>query len=484
MATVNNIPSYSLYINGEWQKGTGGEHVRYSPAHGEPVAKYEKASQEDAQRAVAAARQAFDSGIWSGLDGADRAAVLLKFADLLMENQQSLGQLESATLGAPLKYGLSFIKSAANTFRYFAGLARDLHGHAHGFGDNRMGMTLQEPVGVASLILPWNFPIGELSWKLGPALAAGCTVVVKPDSNCAATTLEAGPLLAEAGLPAGVFNVVVGQSSQIGDTLTGHADIDAVSFTGSSASGRQVMIGASSSVKPLHLELGGKSPLIIMEDADLDQAAADAAFGIFWHNGQVCTACSRLLVHQAVYEPFIEKLIKVADSMKIGDPNDKATELGPMISPEHRDSVIDYIQLGIDQGARLVRDGREGLPAQGAYLGPTIFADVQSDMTIARDEIFGPVVCVLKVDDLDHAITVANDTEYGLGAGIWTRNIEAAMKSARRIRSGQFWINGYGSERLEMPWGGYKQSGFGRELGREAFEVFMQTKSVHICHNF
>ena len=236
-------------------------------------------------------------------------------------------------------------------------------------------------------------------------------------------------------------------------------------------------------MKPLHLELGGKSPLIIMNDADIEKAATDAAFGIFWHNGQVCTACSRLLVHKDVHTQFVEALLQAAGSMKVGDPQSAETELGPMISDEHLASVVSYIELGQQQGATLVRDGREGMPDVGSYLGPTIFTGVTADMTIAKEEIFGPVVCVMAVDSLQQAIELANDTEYGLGAGIWTKNIDQAMQAARKIRSGSFWINGYGSERLEMPWGGYKQSGFGRELGREAFEVFMQTKSVHLSLN-
>lgn len=480
---TTEIPSYQLYIDGQWQAGNDGVFERLSPAHEKPVARFEQASRSQAEQAVAAARAAFDSGVWSETDAADRVEVLLKFADLLMEHQEHLGTLESVTHGTPIKYGRSFIKSAAATFRYFAGLARDLSGHAHHFGDTRMGMTLREPVGVASLILPWNFPIGELAWKLGPALAAGCTVVVKPDSKTAATALEAGPLLKEAGLPDGVFNVVVGEVSEIGDVLTGHPDIDAVSFTGSSNSGRLVMKSASERVKPLHLELGGKSPLIIMDDADIEKVASDAAFGIFWHNGQVCTACSRLLVHENVYDTFVEKMIAVARTMKLGDPDSDETELGPMIGPKHLARVQQYIQIGCDEGAELLLDGREGVPAVGAYLGPTVFANVQPTMTIAREEIFGPVACVMKIASLEEAIELANDTDYGLGAGIWTENINAAMKAARRIRSGSFWINGYGSERLEMPWGGYKQSGFGRELGRDAFEVFMQTKSVHFSHN-
>jgi len=479
----SKVTPYQLFINGQWQVGDKGIIDRLNPANDQLAVSYQLASKKQAVQAVKAAKTAFDNGSWSDLDGAERADIMLKFAALLMENQQKLGKLESITQGTPLRYGCSFIKSAADTFKYFAGLARDLHGHSHQFGTNRLGITLQEPVGVASLILPWNFPIGELAWKLAPALAAGCTAVIKPDSKTAATALEVGPLLKAAGVPDGVVNIIVGEVEEVGQVLTSHSDVDAVSFTGSSASGRQVMASASSQVKPLHLELGGKSPLIIMDDADIKKAASDAAFGIFWHNGQVCTACSRILVHKGVYPQFIDALIEVANSMKVGDPNASATELGPMISPEHLANVQSYIELGIENGAKLVLDGRQRMPEKGCYLGPTIFSEVTPDMVIAKEEIFGPVACVMPVDNMEHAIELANDTEYGLGAGIWTKNIDKAIKAARKIRSGSFWINGYGSERLEMPWGGYKQSGFGRELGREAFEVFMQTKSVHLSLN-
>ena len=286
-------------------------------------------------------------------------------------------------------------------------------------------------------------------------------------------------MLREAGLPDGVFNIVVGDSAEIGDVLTGHRDVDTVSFTGSSASGRNVMSSASATVKPLHLELGGKSPLIVLADADIEKAAADAANGIFWHNGQVCTACSRLLVERSVVDQFVELLKGAAEEMKIGDPLAADTDLGPVISVAHRQRIEGFIERGIEAGARLVRDGRL-VGEEGAFIGPTIFTDVTPNMQLFRDEIFGPVASVTPVDSLDEALALANDSDYGLGAGIWTNNMNAAMQAVHELQAGMVWVNGYGAERCEMPWGGRNQSGYGRELSPQSLEVFLNAKAVHI----
>ena len=346
-----------------------------------------------------------------------------------------------------------------------------------------MGFTLKEPIGVVSLILPWNFPLGEATWKVCPALAAGCTMVVKPDSKTPVTALELGPILKEAGLPDGVYNVVVGEPEDLSDVVTAHPDIDHISFTGSTHSGRIVMRNASETLKPLHLELGGKSPLIIFEDADVDAAAQDAAFGIFWHCGQVCTASSRLLVQASIADTFTERLSEHAAEMIVGDPLRPDTMLGPLVSHEHLDRVLAYVASGVEEGATLHQGGnrlQEEPFAHGAYLPPTIFTNVDNKMKIAQEEIFGPVAAVIPFSDIDEAVTIANDSEYGLGAGVWTKEFSTALQVARRVRAGSVWINGYGSERLELPWGGYKQSGYGRELGHEGLEEFLQTKSVHM----
>ncbi len=475
-----------LFIDGAIVPSASGRtYTRTNPANGEPVGTFSLANAADAERAVAAARTAFDDGRWSDIDSEERANVMLRTADLLMQRQEELALDEMHTTGSPLRFTRSFIESAASTFRYFAGLARTIHGDAYTFNSGQIGLTLKEPVGVVSLILPWNFPLGEATWKVCPALAAGCTMVVKPDTKTPTTALKLAEILKQAGLPDGVYNVVVGEPADLSDTLTAHPHIDHISFTGSTNSGRIIMGNASPTVKPLHLELGGKSPLIVFEDADLDAAAQDAAFGIFWHCGQVCTASSRLLVQASAADAFLEKLKAQAEGMTIGDPTDENVSIGPLVSEQHLERVLDYVAQGIDEGAELVLGGKRLTDppfAAGAYLPPTIFSGVQNHMRIAQEEIFGPVAAVIPFADAQDALRIANDSEFGLGAGLWTRNIDTALHMARRLKAGSVWVNGYGAERLEMPWGGYKQSGYGRELGREGLDEYLQTKSVHIRH--
>lgn len=473
-----------LFINGQWVPSESGRtYQRHNPANGELVGTFSLASQADAERAVQVARETFDSGVWSNMDSEERATIMLRTADLLLVRQDEIAWWEYATTGTPLRYTKNFAKSAARLFRYYAGLARDIAGRSFGFNAKQMGITLKEPIGVCSLIVPWNFPLGEAAWKICPALAAGCTMVVKPDSKTPVTALELGAILKEAGLPDGVYNAITGEVADIGTTLTSHPDIDHISFTGSTTSGRKVMEAAASTLKPIHLELGGKSPLIIFDDANLEQAAQDAAFGIFWHLGQVCTASSRLLVQRSIVDDFVPLLKKYADEMTIADPLDDNAVLGAMVSDEHMSHVLQYVARGVAGGATLFSGGErliEGAFAQGAFMPPTIFTGVTNDMPIAQEEIFGPVAAVMPFDTAQDALQIANDTEYGLGAGVWTQNINTAMHMARGLRAGTVWINGYGADRHEMPWGGYKQSGYGRELGREGLEEFLQTKSVHL----
>ncbi len=473
-----------LFIDGGWQKAAkGGVIERRSPVNGELVGTYARATAADARLAVDAARRAFDSGPWPHIDSTERALVMLRTADILEKRREELALAECFETGVPLRSARNFIDSATRTFRYFAGLARDIKGDAFAFSEAQMGFTIKEPVGVVSLILPWNFPLGEATWKVCPALAAGCTMIVKADSKTPSTALALGEILKEAGLPDGVYNAIVGEPADLSEVVTQHPHIDHISFTGSTRSGRVIMGNASDSLKPLHLELGGKSPLLIFDDADLDAAAADAAFGIFWHCGQVCTASSRLLVQNAIADAFVERLAQHAASMKIGDPFDDDTVLGPVISEGHLQHILDYIQRGQTEGATLYTGGQRltGAPFdRGAYLPPTIFTDVRNDMTIAQEEIFGPVAAVIPFEDAHDALRIANDTQYGLGAGVWTTNINVAWQMARRLKAGSVWINGYGAERLEMPWGGYKQSGYGRELGHEGLDEYLQTKSVHM----
>lgn len=481
---INKILERDLFIDGRWQAAAGGRTIeRRSPADGRLVGRFALASAEDARRAVQAARRAFDDGPWPRTDPAERAEIMLKTAELLQARQEELASWESATTGTPLRFARNFITSAVKTFRYFAGLARTIKGDSFLFTPSHMGLTLKEPVGVASLILPWNFPLGEATWKVCPALAAGCTMIVKPDTKTPVTALELGAILKEAGLPDGVYNVVTGEPEEISDVVTADPAIDHISFTGSTQSGRTIMGNAAATLKPLHLELGGKSPLIVFADGNVEAAAEDAAFGIFWHCGQVCTASSRLLVQETVLDPFVERLTHHARAMAVGDPGAPETMLGPLISEEHLQRVLRYIAEGVAEGATLYLGGERLTTTpldRGAYLPPTIFTDVDNDMTIAQEEIFGPVAAVIPFAEEDEAVAIANDSTYGLGAGLWTRNLDRALRVTSRLRAGSVWINGYGSERLEMPWGGYKQSGYGRELGEEGLAEFLQTKSVHV----
>jgi len=472
------------YINGQWTPSKDGRRIeRHSPATGESVGDFALAGQTDAEAAIGAARAAFDSGVWSQIDSAQRAAILLKIADMMDANAEEWGKWESATNGMPLQSGIGTVGYCSNIFRYYAGLARTIHGDAYTFNQKQMGMTIKEPIGVVSIIIPWNFPLGEATWKAAPALAAGCTIVAKPDVKTPATVLLLAELMTQAGLPDGVFNVVVGNPEDIGGTLTAHPDIDHISFTGSTQSGRIVMESAAQTVKPLHLELGGKSPLIIFDDADLDAAANNAAFNIFWHNGQVCTASSRILVQDTIMDAFVERLKEKTDALKISVPSDPDATISAVVSHDHMDRILNYIKMGQAEGATLAYGGQRLTDApfdQGAYVQPTIFTDVSNDMKIAQEEIFGPVAALISFSTTKEALAIANDTSFGLGAGVWTQNLDRALQLARGLKAGSVWINNYGADRLELPWGGYKQSGYGRELGQEGLDEYLVTKSVHI----
>jgi len=479
-----NPISRDLFIDGQWIPSSSGKtYNRYNPSNGELVGTFPLATSEDAERAIFAARQSFDSGVWSAIDSEERALVMLQTAEILLERAEEIAWWEYATTGTPLRYTKNFANSAARLFRYYAGLARDISGRNFNFNEKQMGLILQEPIGVCSLIVPWNFPLGEAAWKVCPALAAGCSMVVKPDSKTPITALELGIILKEAGLPDGVYNAIVGDVEDVGIPLTTHPDIDHISFTGSTHSGRQIMNAASSTLKPLHLELGGKSPLIIFEDADLDKAAADSAFGIFWHLGQVCTASSRILIERSAVDKFVHLFQKHTENMQVGDPLAETSVLGSLVSEDHLKHVLAYVDRGRNEGATLVTGGErltEGDFANGAFMKPVIFTDVTPQMTIAQEEIFGPVAAIIPFDSPQEALSLANDTQYGLGAGVWTKNMNIAMHMSRKLHAGTVWINGYGADRHEMPWGGYKQSGFGRELGREGLYEFLHSKSVHI----
>lgn len=472
-----------LFIDGAWRPAADGRTIRRTnPADGSLAGEFARAGEEDVRTAIEAARRAFDHGPWPHALPAERAGVLLKAADILEARTESMARWESLTSGAPINQARMMIGWAVDLFRYYAGLARDLHGKTFTFGDE-MGLILREPAGVAVQLLPWNFPINQATWKIAPALAAGCTIVAKPDSKTPVTTLELARIFGEAGLPDGVFNVVVGEPEEIGDVLLTHPGVDIVSLTGSTESGKTIMRTAGGALKHVHLELGGKSPNVVFADADLDAAAHASAWGVFFRSGQICTASSRLLVHEDVAETFLERLQAHAAEMTVGHPFDEKTVLGPLVSERQMEAVQGYIRQGVAEGAHLAaggeRLGKDGLD-RGYYLPPTIFTGVEADMTIAQEEIFGPVTAVMTFRNAREALRLANETIYGLTAGVWTRDLSTALQMARGIRAGKVWVNTYGMVHVEMPHGGYKQSGIGRELGREGLDAYLQTKSVHL----
>lgn len=480
-----NLPKeIDLFIDNEWRPSANGDrYERISPADGKLVATVAKAGPQDALMAVAAAREAFDHGPWPRLAPAERAAVMFKTVRLIEERKEQLALHECLTSGAPLSQTRMMIDWVIDLFYYYAGLTRTVSGQSFLFTDTELGFTYREPLGVVSQLIPWNFPLNQAAWKICPALAAGCTIVAKPDMKTPVTTLMLAEMFAKAGLPKGVLNVITGEPAELSDVLTAHPDIDMVSITGSTASGKTIMRNAADTVKKIHLELGGKSPNIVFADADLDAAAKASTSSVFFRSGQICNAASRVLVQESVHDDFLQLLEKHASEMTVGDPMDSGSVLGPMVSAEQLARVERYIDAGIRDGATMVCGGKRlaGKPFDsGYYLPPTIFDHVDTDMTIAQEEIFGPVASVITFHDEEDALRLANNTIYGLASAVWSRNINTALRIARGIKAGTVWVNTYGLVHVEMPVGGYKMSGHGRELGVQGLDEYLQVKSVHV----
>lgn len=473
---------YQLFIDGQFVPAQSGETiVRHDPATGMPLSEYAAGTAADVDGAVAAARRAFDSGDWPRMTPQERSRILYRMAQGIRAEKALLAQLESAETGKPIVNAEGDIEGTADMIEYCAGLARDLRGDAIDMGKDLYAINMREPIGVVGMIVPWNFPLAILCQKLPWALASGCTAVAKPSELTSATALEAARIFHEAGLPDGVFNVVTGYGETAGAALCAHPDVDMLTFTGSTEVGRKVLQAAAGNMKKVVLELGGKSPNIVFADADLDEAVEASLFAIFYMSGQCCLAGSRLLVQSSIYDVFIEKLAARAAQLRLGLPSDRATQLGPLVSEEQYQRVAQYTEQAIKEGATLVTGGQRLTSApfdRGYFYPPTIFRDILPDMPIAREEIFGPVLVATRFEDVAEAARIANSTAYGLGAGVWTQDIDTAFNMARAIRSGTVWVNTYLSVRSELPFGGTRMSGHGRELGRVGLEEFTIIKNV------
>ncbi len=482
-ATQAKIEAGKLLIGGEWRDAAGGKRFEtVNPATGEVLTTAAEASAADVDAAVQAARKAFDdaTGPWRKMSASERGRVLWKISELVEQHIDELAELETLDNGKPIfESRYVDMPMVADVFRYYAGWATKLHGETININEGAFTYTLREPVGVVGAIVAWNFPLLLASWKLGPALACGNTVVLKPAEQTPLTALRFGELCREAGLPAGVLNIVTG-GPETGKALVQHPQVDKVAFTGSTVVGKEIMRSAADTLKRVSLELGGKSPNIVFADSDLDSAVKGAINGIFFGKGEVCCAGSRLFVEKKVEDEFLTKLVERTKKLRPGDPLDPKTRLGAIVSEQQMKTVLGYIEAGKSEGAKVMIGGNrvEIGNGKGYFIEPTIFGGVRNDMKIAQEEIFGPVLAALPFDDIEQVAEQANRNSYGLAAAIWTRDIKKAHALSRRLKAGTVWINTYGLMDAALPFGGFKQSGFGRELGAAALESYTEVKSV------
>lgn len=497
MNTVQNIETIKLskvvsdFLNEEKKLFIGGDFVSSSdnntfqtlnPANNEVLAVVHEASEEDVDSAVQAAKDAFENGLWSTITPLERGDLIYKLAILIDEHKQYIAEIDSLDNGKPLAELLeNDLPNAIGQFKYFSGWASKLTGQHIPVNGDFLNYTRHEPIGVVGQIIPWNFPFMMAAWKIAPALAAGCTVILKSAEQTPLSALYLAKLVQEAGFPKGVINIVSGHGETTGAALVKHPSVNKIAFTGSTEVGKIIMKEAANTMKRVTLELGGKSPNIILKDADIDKAAEGVFAGIMYNQGEVCSAGSRAYVHSSIYDEFLDRLVALTKKVKLGTGLQSGITMGPLVSEEQKERVINYIEIGKSEGAKLVCGG--GASEQGCFVEPTIFGDVEDDMRISREEIFGPVLVVSKFESEQEVVERANDSEYGLGAGIWTENITNAHKVANKLKSGSVWINCYNATDPASPFGGFKNSGFGREMGSYALENYTEVKSVWVNLN-
>ena len=476
------VSNQKLFINGKWVNSISGKtFATLNPATGQEICKVAEADSADVDLAVKAARKAFESGPWKKMSAAERGRRINKLADLMEKNLPALAALESLDNGKPLRDSLNAdLPLSIKAYRYYAGWCDKTHGKTIPVEGEYFCYTKHEPVGVVGQIIPWNFPLLMVAWKWAPALATGCTIVLKPAEQTPLTALRMAELAQEADIPDGVINVVPGFGPTAGAAITSHMDIDKVAFTGEGSTGQLVMqAAAKSNLKRVSLELGGKSPNVVFADADLDAAVEGAYFGLFFNQGQCCCAGSRLFVEEDIHDAFVEKLVARAKKQRVGDPFDMATTQGPQISQEQCDRIMGYIDVGVSEGANLLSGGKR-VGSKGYFIQPTIFSGVKDNMRIAKEEIFGPVMNILKFKDVDEVVQRGNKTFYGLAAAIWTKDITKAHRLANSLRAGTVWVNCYDVFDAAAPFGGFKMSGIGRELGEYALSLYTEVKTVYI----
>jgi acyl-CoA reductase-like NAD-dependent aldehyde dehydrogenase len=470
-----------LLIGGKWIPAKSGKTFEtINPASEEVLGIVAEGDKADVDDAVKAARAAFESGKWSSMGPHQRARYLFKIAELIEGHAEELAELITLDNGKPLAESTNEVGRTAETFRYYAGWATKFYGETNPSDPGFFNYTLREPIGVCGQIIPWNGPLATISWKIAPALAFGNTLVLKPAEQTPLPAIRMGELICEAGIPDGVVNIVTGFGETAGAAVAAHPDIDKVAFTGSTEVGKLILQASAGNLKRVSLELGGKSPNVIFPDADMENAVALSATGVFRNQGQVCCAATRMFVQRDVYDEFADRIAGKANEIKLGQPLDPSTTMGPLVSSEQHERVLNYLKLAREEGAQAKAGGERGPQSKGYFVKPTIYTDVKNEMRIAREEIFGPVAVLIPFKDENDAVLQGNDTTYGLGAGVWTRDISRAHKVARALKSGSVWVNCYGLIDPISAFGGYKQSGFGRELGPQSVDLYTQIKSVYV----